>query len=127
MGIKGSKAYQQHSFNTNIAKMIKFIILSLELGAFIQSTNGLTQEEAVLVEKFAFEKCDYNKDSKLCWAEVDYCEKTWGHLLEANNITLPTEEDFNSEAGEDGLLTWEEWLAWTGISIIEDDIDINIM
>ena len=70
--------------------MIKFIILSLELGAFIQSTNGiliflgifshgriwtgLTQEEAVLVEKFAFEKCDYNKDSKLCWAEVDYCE-----------------------------------------------------
>ena len=90
LSIKGSKAYQQHSFNTSIAKndqVYHFISwawclhsiykrYSNFLGIFSHGRiwTGLTQEEAVLVEKFAFEKCDYNKDSKLCWTEVDYCE-----------------------------------------------------
>merc|ERR1719228_3294408 len=89
--------------------MIKFIILvSLGLVALIQFTNGLTQDQAIFIEDFAFKTCDNNTNDQLSWTEVEACEDEFGKYLEDFNIGVPTEEDFNSAAGKDGQLTWVE-------------------
>ena len=43
------------------------------------------------------------------------------NILKVKNISDPAEKDFNSVAREDGELSLEEWMAWTGI-IFEDHI-----
>lgn len=60
-------------------------------------------------EGFAFEQCDMDNNGCLTWDEVKKCIEDYGPILPDIGIPLPTEEDFDKMAGEDGCLTFEEW------------------
>ena len=56
-----------------------------------------------------FEQCDKDNNGCLTWDEVKECIEKYGPILPDIGIPLPTEEDFDKMAGEDGCLTFEEW------------------
>ena len=51
----------------------------------------------------------------MTWEEVESCEKVFAEVFAAQNITEPTEEDFNSaDLNSDGILFFQEWEEWVG-------------
>ena len=55
-------------------------------------------------EQIAFEMCDTDQSGCLTWDEVEECTKDLGFL--------PSNRDFYEMAGEDGCLTFDEWMEW---------------
>ena len=60
-------------------------------------------------EALAIEACDKDMSGCLTWDEVVECVDKYGQFLPNFDIPLPTEEDFNKMAGDDGCLTFDEW------------------
>ena len=49
----------------------------------------------------------------LTWEEVKSCEKRFAALLDAQNIPIPLNSDFESaDLNADGTLLFEEWQQW---------------
>merc|ERR1719431_1249688 len=63
-----------------------------------------------LMETSAFNICETDKMVGLTWNEVEKCEERFAALLQAQNVSPPTKEDFEaSDLNRDGILTLEEW------------------
>ena len=61
----------------------------------------------------AFSFCNQDGEPGLTWKEVETCEKEFAMVLAAQNIDVPTEEDFNSaDLNSDGKLFFQEWEEW---------------
>ena len=70
---------------------------------FVLVDVGLIKE-AEPFERLAFEKCDTDQSGCLTWDEVEECTKNLGFPL--------SKELFYEMAGEDGCLTFDEWMEW---------------
>ena len=68
------------------------------------SFDAIKQAEAL-----AIEYCDNDGNGCLTWDEVEECIANYGKFLPNFDIPLPTKEDFDKMAGDDGCLTMEEW------------------
>ena len=55
----------------------------------------MTWEQEVQAEQMAFSLCDSDKMVGLTWKEVEDCIERFGSMLEAENIPLPTYENFH--------------------------------
>ena len=61
----------------------------------------------------AFMVCDSDRMIGLTWQEVKSCEERFAPLLEAENIPIPSQADFESaDLNNDGTLLFEEWQQW---------------
>ena len=60
------------------------------------------------IERAIFKRCDKDKDGCLTWVEMKQCFAEYGGILSEMGISLPTKEDFDLMAGEDGCLTFKE-------------------
>ena len=69
--------------------------------------------------KFAIGICDKDKTGCLTWDEVEQCLEDYGQDLPNLGYSLPTYEEFENMAGEDGCLTFEEWIEW---KLINDNV-----
>ena len=72
-------------------------------------------EELKAEELLAFRFCNFDLEAGLTWVEVENCEEAFAEVFAAQNIPVPTEEDFNSaDLNSDGILFFEEWEQWVG-------------
>ena len=55
----------------------------------------MTWEQEVQAEQMAFSLCDSDRMVGLTWKEVEGCIERFGTMLEAENIPLPTYENFH--------------------------------
>ena len=55
----------------------------------------MTWEQEVQAEQMAFSLCDSDRMVGLTWKEVEGCIERFGAMLEAENIPLPTYENFH--------------------------------
>ena len=55
----------------------------------------MTWEQEVQAEQMAFSLCDSDRMVGLTWKEVEGCIERFGSMLEAENIPLPTYENFH--------------------------------
>merc|ERR1711970_1001822 len=70
-------------------------------------------EELKAEELLAFSFCNQDRKAGLTWVEVENCEKEFAVVLAAQNIPVPTKEDFNSaDLNSDGILFFQEWEEW---------------
>merc|ERR1712243_530564 len=92
-------------------------VITIIIGTIIMaSVSGYKiTEELKAEELLAFTFRDQDEEAGLTWEEVENCEKEFAEVLAAQNIPVPTEEDFNSaDLNSDGILFFQEWEEWVG-------------
>merc|ERR1719244_2217778 len=91
---------------TGITLIIGALIVALASGYKI--TEELKAEELL-----AFSFCNHDGEPGLTWEEVENCEKKFAEVLAAQNIDVPTVDDFKSaDLNSDGKLFFQEWEEW---------------
>merc|ERR1712183_356710 len=96
---------------SNIMRTGTTLIIGALIIAFASSYR--ITEELKAEERLAFYFCNQDKEEGLTWEEVENCEKEFAVVLAAQNIPVPTEEDFNTaDLNNDGILFFQEWEEW---------------
>merc|ERR1739842_57270 len=100
---------------TDITNSIMRTDITLSIGVLIMAlaSGYKITEELKAEELLAFSFCNQDEQPGLTWEEVENCEKEFAEVLAAQNIPVPTEEDFNSaDLNSDGKLFFQEWEEW---------------
>eukprot|EP00092_Neocalanus_flemingeri_P018124 GFUD01019615.1.p1 GENE.GFUD01019615.1~~GFUD01019615.1.p1 ORF type:complete len:107 (+),score=30.92 GFUD01019615.1:219-539(+) len=91
--------------------MICSVFICYLLANTCTATSTVIPEDLEEEERLAFNVCDSDKMVGLTWGEMEQCEERFAALLAAQNITLPSREDFEAvDVNGDGTLTFEEWM-----------------